>query len=191
MLTSAHDGSHYYRFDLSDWWCGTCNTITDNCDALMYGASDPEDDGPHAEAPCVVCLATAKGDHGIRRASQPWPRTRVNGRTVHKCCAHEAEHLVASADDFAVDGDGAMSWKGSGSYWFADTVRLAVELYLVPDTAIQPTEAKRADQAAERIAAYRAAQPDQATPEQRAEMLAAFGPGERVVDALSGRVTYL
>lgn len=143
--------------------------------------------------PCAVCATQArlKGfpQSWIGRGLD-WPTTIIDGRRVHLACASEAGHLTraVTAGDLAIDG-GVGRWVRSGQVVPGDTAALLARLGLAPGLDLAATAAAREAETAEFLAQYRAAQPAQASAEHLAELRAAFGPGETVVDVITGRET--
>ena len=82
-----------------------------------------------------------------------------------------------------VDSEGAVRWYSNDSVLFDDTFREA--FVRCPNPAAQGRE--RAKQVTEQMAAYRRANKGRKrTAEEMFEMRAAFGPGETVVDVITG-----
>lgn len=154
--------------------------------------------GPHADAittPCAVCAAhaTVKPSTFYARRGPDWPVTEVAGHTVHKACAYDAERRAddAATGQLVIGPDGIGRWATNGHAIPDDCAAEFAALDLAPALDLAATAAANDAEAREAIARYRAAQPAEASAEERAGMLAAFGPGETVVDALTGRVTQL
>lgn len=141
---------------------------------------------------CTVCAAHP-GAFNQQRAAAPWPTTEIAGKPVHKACAHQAEHLIATvqAGGLTVTADGAATWTSNGRALFDDTLAILHAFGHATDATQAATAALQATQDADFAAAYRATQPAQPSPEQLAEMRAAFGTGVTVVDVITGRETHL
>jgi hypothetical protein len=140
--------------------------------------------------PCAVCAVTArvKGFPQLWVArGLDWPVTQVAGRRVHKACASDAEYLVRHAADIAIT-DGVARWTTSGQVLPDDCAALAARLDLAPGMDLAATAAARDAETAAFLNEYRASvhRPDA---EQLAEMRAAFGPDQVVVNVISGQET--
>lgn len=145
--------------------------------------------------PCAGCAAQARLKHSAFFAARglDWPLTTVAGRRFHRACAGEAASLVRNlvAGQLMIGPDGVARWATNGQAIPDDCAALYAALGLTPRLDEAATAAARDAETTAFLAAYRATQPAQASPEETAEMLAAFGPGATVVDAISGRVTQL
>lgn len=145
--------------------------------------------------PCIVCATQAqvKGSAFFATRGLDWPVTEVAGRTVHKACASDAEHIVQviAAAELEVSATGIARWASNSRPLFADTVALIVALGF--GEGIDPAATARAQEkdTAAFLAQYRATHPAEPDAEQLHEMRAAFGPGATVVDVISGRTTQL
>jgi hypothetical protein len=150
---------------------------------------------PEITTPCAVCAAHAelKNSAFFADRGMDWPTTEVAGRTVHKTCASEIEHLARNAADgtLAVGPDGIGRWTTNNSVIPGDCAALFAAFDLAPGLDLAATAAARDTETAAFLAAYRASQPATASPEEIADMRAAFGPGETVVDIITGRTTQL
>lgn len=139
-----------------------------------------------ALSPCVVCAAarrTFRDDHPAH------PMTLTQDLPVHRSCARELDR-AAEAFPSAEIRDGALAWKSNGHHPFAsDMTLLWVALGLVTVALADATELARAADTAAFITEYRQAQAEAGpvSAEEMFEMRAAFGPGQRVVNVLSGR----
>lgn len=144
--------------------------------------------------PCTDCRINAEAgkamyaDRGL-----DWPMTDVEGHPVHKACASGFRFDVAAFDRSHLV-DGALVWQSNGQHPFDDMLATWVALGFTTETIRQATAVARAQAVRRFLADYRAAQAAR-TPEQiaeeRAEMRAAFGPGETVVNVLTGARTTL
>jgi hypothetical protein len=142
--------------------------------------------------PCIVCATTARFKGAVLFADRgmDWPVTTVGGHQVHLACLSDANHLILSASDITVI-DGVARWNGSGRALFDDSVALLQALGLHEDIDPAATEAARKDETARALDAIRSAPPAEPSAEELAEMRAAFGPGEKVVNVITGRRTQL
>jgi hypothetical protein len=143
---------------------------------------------------CTVCAtkaATTGAPFWADRGAS-WPVTEVAGHTVHRACASDAEWLVrAVAEGGLLVADGIGRWVSNGSVIPGDCAALIVALGLASTLDLAATAAARDIETAEAIERYRRNQPAQPSAEELAEMHAAFGPGVKVVDVLSGREVQL
>lgn len=94
-------------------------------------------------------------------------------------------------DEAYVDAQGIMRWRSNESVPPAECLAAALDMGLI--TLPQHNRSTEVGQAETRavIEAYRANQPAQPSDEELYEMRAAFGPGEVVVDVITGRKTQL
>lgn len=140
--------------------------------------------------PCTVCAVTAERRHSAFYAARGtgWPVTEVAGHTVHKACAAQAEFLVrtVAAAGLAVAG-GVATWTSSGRPVPGDSAALLVALGLGEGIDLAATKAAAEAAAAKAVEQYRAAQPADPSAEELAEMRAAFGPGAKVINVITGR----
>jgi hypothetical protein len=145
--------------------------------------------------PCAICAAHASVKPGLfwARRGPDWPLTEVAGHTVHKACAYDAERRVAdvATGQLVIGADGIGRWSTNSHAIPDDCAAEFAALELAPALDLAATRAANDAEAAQAIAAYRAAQPAEPSAEQRADMLAAFGPGATVVDVITGRTTQL
>jgi hypothetical protein len=144
--------------------------------------------------PCAVCAVQARHKNFARfwvARGADWPTRIVAGRRVHLACASEAEFLAKAveAGDLEISDTGVGRWVTSGQVVPDDTAALLARLGLAPALDLAATSASREAQTAEFVTAYRLSQPAQASAGEIAEMTAAFGPGETIVDAITGRET--
>jgi hypothetical protein len=150
---------------------------------------------PEITTPCVVCATHArlKGSEFFASRGLDWPTRTVAGHTVHLTCDDEVENLYRYAKDgtLAISADGVARWTTNGTVIPADCAALFAALGLADDLDLAATTAARDTETAAFLADYRASQPATASAEEIAGMTAAFGPGETVVDIISGRVTQL
>jgi hypothetical protein len=109
--------------------------------------------------------------------------------------AERARHIEYFHEgEFTLDAHGAYRWKRSDNVIPCDIVQQWAQAGLVtPRQRAAHEIAYRADMQAfmGRYAAAQAARTPEQLAEERAEMLAAFGPGETVVNVLTGRKTTL
>ena len=161
---------------------------------------------------CVVCVHERDDEHKRVMAGYGQPdharsewslmgdldptdaqRTEISGWLemfdVHRACFGEFAHQIRFADDSRWV-DGAYRWKSNGRAAPADCVRMAIRLGLA-DPARLATHMLTAELETRKfLAAYRA-NPPRHSDETIAEMRAAFGPGETVVDVVTGLRTRL
>jgi len=145
--------------------------------------------------PCIVCKTQAqqKGSAFFADRGLDWPVTVVAGRTVHKACASDAEHLVkvVAEGGFEVDAAGVGRWTSNGTVPPADSAALLASLGLAGSMDLEASAIVRERETLEFLARYRASQPAEPSGEELFEMRAAFGPGARIVDVVSGRTVQL
>lgn len=98
----------------------------------------------------------------------------------------EAQRLAHQLRTEATITDGVVRWNSNNQVPPADIVALAPQIGLPVDVAAC-TVARDADTAAF-LTIYRK-RPHHVSAEERAEMRAAFGPGTKVVNVITGRVT--
>lgn len=113
--------------------------------------------------------------------------TAKNGRVDLWPASHDVKYVVESLARTNIDSIGAITWQSNGQAPMSDMLAAWYYLGLVTASQVVHTTSLADSQAEAAIAAYRAAQPATPSAEERAEMLAAFGPGETVVDVLTGR----
>jgi hypothetical protein len=113
--------------------------------------------------------------------------------TRYNHTAHAIDH-ARGAFTGARNINGVLRWDSNGQCPMDDTLDMWLILGLVSETEVDATNKARDRETAAFMAQYRRAQAAR-TPEQvaehRAELLAAFGPGETVVDMLTGERTVL
>lgn len=101
----------------------------------------------------------------------------------------EEQSARDSWSNVRVDGD-VLVWTSNGQHPMSDMVAVWLRLGLITERQAEATSTAREAATEVFFASYRAAQARR-TPaelaEERAEMLAAFGPGETVVDVITGR----
>jgi hypothetical protein len=145
--------------------------------------------------PCTVCATKAQrtGSAFYAARGEGWPVTEVAGHVVHKTCASEAEHLARSAADgtLAIGADGVATWTTNGQPVPDHCAVLLVALGLGEGIDLDATKAASDAATAEAVARYREAQPAVPSAEELAEMRAAFGPGAKVVNVMTGREVQL
>jgi hypothetical protein len=142
--------------------------------------------------PCTVCATQARaGKAFFADRGLDWPTVIVARRLVHKVCAGDAEWLEQSIGDLLIDGDGVGRWVTNNSVIPDDAASLIVAFGLAPGLNVEATRAARVTDTREAIERYRASQPAEASAEEIAEMRAAFGPGQVIVDVITGRRTQL
>ena len=137
---------------------------------------------------CFVCVA-----HGNNMNVHHFLRDReatetVAGLAVHSNgCKRDAEVAIRFWNDGSAEWrDGAYRWKSNGSVPNADMILTWLALgYITADEAERSVEAREADTTTF-LKAYRK-NPPKVTAEERAEMRAAFGEGETVVNILTGK----
>lgn len=139
--------------------------------------------------PCLVCATKGRaGSEFFATRGTDWPTTEVAGHQVHRACASDAEHLARTVADggLAIDA-GVARWTSNDRAVPDDCAALLAALGLAPGIDLAATAAANRAGMLEALAAYRAAQPPEPSAEELAEMRAAFGPGQRIVDVLTGR----
>ena len=105
------------------------------------------------------------------------------GAFWQKNAHEEAARLLAQRDNIEIEEDGAAKWRSNGSYLPADVVEKLI--FAGADFfSAEATAAKREAQTAEFLGSYR--RNHRTTPEERAEMEAAFGKGTTVVNIITG-----
>jgi hypothetical protein len=160
-----------------------------------YAAEEAAAAGPEITTPCTVCAVHARLKSSAFFAARglDWPLTEVAGHPVHKCCASEIGHLERNAAEgiLAIGPDGIGRWTTNGTAIPDDCAALFAAFGIAPGLDTAATAAAHLAETRAAIARYVAAQPAQASAEEIADMRAAFGSGELVVDVLSGRETQL
>jgi hypothetical protein len=143
--------------------------------------------------PCAVCAVEAQLKPGSFFASRglDWPVKEIAGRDVHLACASEVEFLIRTRGELAIDEHGVGRWTTNGSVIPGDCAALLTAFGLADGLDLAAAAAAREVETAAFLERYRAAQPAQASPEEIADMTAAFGPGTKVVDVITGRETQL
>ena len=101
----------------------------------------------------------------------------------------EAQRLAQQLRNEATITQGVLRWNSNNQVPFPDCIALAAHIGLPVDVAA--SNAARDADTDVFLAAYRKRQPRRVSAEQRAEMRAAFGPGAKVVNVVTGRVTRL
>jgi hypothetical protein len=86
---------------------------------------------------------------------------------------------------------GVMRWRSNESVPPAECLRAALDMDLITLPQFTKSIDMGIEETRQVIQAYIARQPAQPSDEELAEMRAAFGPGEVVVDVISGRRTQL
>jgi hypothetical protein len=140
------------------------------------------------EGRCVVCLVNHPQLLKAREQKH-WPETEVLGRVVHRSCAHEAEFLIDFATKAHLDGN-AYRWLSNHHCVPHDCLQLAVILGVADEAYLESSRVAERAETQAFLAAYRANQGPMSA-EERAEARAAFGPGEVIVDVITGRRTQL
>jgi hypothetical protein len=84
-----------------------------------------------------------------------------------------------------------LTWSSNNRSPMDDMLAAWVTLDLITLNQARATSAARSVETAAFLAQYRATQPPEPSDEERSEMLAAFGPGTRIVDVVSGRTVQL
>jgi hypothetical protein len=169
-------------------------TDLDGVQRVASYAADCDHCPPAITTPCLVCAVQARLKHSAFYAARgpDWPLTQAGGHAVHRACARDAESLIGYSQDGTLTVTGGVGrWATNGRAIPGDCAALAAALGLAPGLDLAATAAANDAEAAEAIARYRDRQPAEAPAEERAEMLAAFGPGTEVVDVITGRVTRL
>jgi hypothetical protein len=141
-----------------------------------------------AEGHCVVCLVNHPQLLKARE-QKLWPETEVLGRVVHRSCAREAEFLIDFVTQAHLDGK-AYRWQSNHHCVPHDCLQLAVILGVADEAYLETTRVAERAETQAFLAAYRANQGPMSA-EERAEARAAFGPGEVIVDVITGRRTQL
>lgn len=142
---------------------------------------------PEITTPCIYCASQAVNSRGTMWAARglDWPTiTWSPGVLVHKACERHVSHAVESFGRTRREGD-ALVWDTNGSEPFDDMLAMWVALGLITDAQREATSVRREQRTREFLANYRA-NPPQRSAEEIAEMRAAFGPGETVVDVITG-----
>lgn len=112
-----------------------------------------------------------------------------NTVVVHLCCASQAEHSLDFPDKATVT-DGIVRWNSNGNVPPADCLDLLAFLGFISEADVAASATVRDGETAAFLAEYRRnSRP--LTGEALAEARAAFGPGEVIVDVISGVKTYL
>jgi hypothetical protein len=152
--------------------------------------------------PCRVCATHARLKGATSRAAWAmwasrglnWPVVTIDGWTVHKACTHDIEHLAGYVTDgtLAIDpATGVARWTTNGQAIPEDCAAMFAAFALAPGLDTAATAAAHDAETTAFLARYRASQPAQASAEEIADMRAAFGPGQVVVDVITGRTTQL
>lgn len=106
------------------------------------------------------------------------------GEYWQKHAREEVGTFLSQKDEMIIDPDGAAKWKSSGNYIPEDIVEKLV--YGGADWfSPEATATKREAQDEAFLREYRSRK-HPLTDEMRAEMIAAFGPGEAIIDVISG-----
>ena len=94
----------------------------------------------------------------------------------------EVKRLLDKADDIEVEADGAAKWKTNGSYLPSEVIeKLAYGGF---EFSPEATRAKREEQTTAFLRDYR--KNHRTTEEEKNEMRAAFGPGQTVINIITG-----
>ena len=104
--------------------------------------------------------------------------------------AHSAEGAREAIRDVADPVGQVLRWSSNGRCPMDDMLAAWLTLGIITRDQADATSEARAEETRRFLEAYRVEAPEPG-PEQLAEMRAAFGPGARVVNVLSGRVTKL
>jgi hypothetical protein len=113
--------------------------------------------------------------------------TAKKGRVDLWPAASSVKEAVADLDGVVDPKADVLVWASNNRHPMADMVAAWLFLGLITEAQALSTDEARATANVALIAAYRAAQPAQPSAEEMYEMRAAFGPGETVVDVLTGR----
>jgi hypothetical protein len=103
------------------------------------------------------------------------------------------EHVLQywEADEAYVDAQSVMRWRSNESVPPNDCLQAAMDMGLITLPQFTKSVEVSTEEMRQAIRAYVANQPAQPSDEELYEMRAAFGPGEVVVDVISGRRTQL
>lgn len=170
-----------------------------NVEAQAYFADHPNNCVSHAdvvsqrpllvpEGRCVVCLTQSPQLLRLREQKH-WAETEVLGKIVHKACASQATHLADFKERSHLDGK-VYRWNSNDHCVPHDCLQLAVVLGVADEAHLYTTRKAERAETAEFLRQYRANQGPMSA-EERAEARAAFGPGEVIVDVITGRRTQL
>jgi hypothetical protein len=148
---------------------------------------------------CTVCHVQA-----IERDSElfagrglDWPLTAVltpggHAYRVHKACASEAQWAVNHASDLDIDVNGVGRWTTNGHVIPADSAAMLVALGLAQGLDVGATAAAREAETAAFLTAYRERMANHVPDAEELYALhAAFGPGARIVNVITGQETQL
>lgn len=139
---------------------------------------------------CAVCVAGGKNLNPVHFMSDWEADATVAGLTVHsRHCSNDAAGWVRDWDAGKAEfKDGAWRWKSSGNVPPTEIVNFwAAAGFITAEAAVASLRVSRmeSDAALERYREWRNKTPYDA--EEIAEMRAAFGEGEEVVDILTGK----
>jgi hypothetical protein len=138
----------------------------------------------------VSCFVCGDKPGALARHRAEWPMTELSGITVHRACARD----LASAFEFwpkVADSSAlVLRWASNDHEPFDDLLALWAKLGYISAEQRAATNAARAESTAAFLAAYRA-NPPKRSAEEIEEMRAAFGPGETVVDVITGQEIHL
>lgn len=131
---------------------------------------------------CFVCGGTPAAEFRDR-----WPTVEVSGLTVHRGCQHDLESAFDGIDRLADRNALVVRWASNNSVPPADLRGLWARLGLISAEQAQASEETYQRELTAFLADYTAKRAQVGySEEERAEMRAAFGPGETVVDVITG-----
>lgn len=139
---------------------------------------------------CIICSAKYPQ---LLAARAIWPTIETTSHAVHRGCAHELEYAqrLIAEDAFAIDAAGVVTWRSNGRPPFDDMIALFIALG-VQGIDREATAAAKRESDRRGIAEYVAYRKQRGySAEELAEMRAAFGPGETVVDIFTGDKTQM
>lgn len=140
-----------------------------------------------ADLTCVWCIAAGHYDNPAHFLRDAPVNDRLLGRPVHTQCHREAQRAISNFSDAVRREDGAWTWKSNGVVPFADVLGIWLEFGRISQEDFDRSVATRAEDLAAFLDVYGRLQPAQPSAEERAEMVAAFGEGAKIVDVASGR----
>lgn len=136
---------------------------------------------------CETCRQTIELDE-LRGKTSPAGRRAARNieNDAHRFCGPSREYVLGEDYDYR---DGAFRWNSNGNVIPEDCM-LSMAQFTTAE--IQASQRVRSAETAAFLAEYREAQKNvEPSAEELAEMRAAFGEGETVVNVLTGRVTKL
>ena len=146
---------------------------------------------------CRACLAQANRvrtgspahNTNIKRSERPGPVKQIAGFDVHLSCANQVEYLASKASDMLVSPEGVLTWASNGRVLHDDAVAIVVAFGFATGVNAVACDTAQMAQARVFVNAYLGAQSATPSAEEAYELRAAFGPGQTVVDVISGRKT--